>query len=140
MISSRYTSKEFHGIILDMGAANTSTAGYGQAKAYMKEFNTIMDTSAAGRLRAHFGIGMTTSIGMLTVNSPVGQINFHVVKVNTPFLLCLQDMDKLGIYFNNLKDQIIMQNGSIIPVIRIFEHPFLIWGPTSINYLTEIKL
>ena len=33
MISSRYMSKEFHGIMLDTGAANTSTAGYGQAKA-----------------------------------------------------------------------------------------------------------
>ncbi|SLM34155.1 hypothetical protein LPUS_02860 [Lasallia pustulata] len=37
MISSWYTLKEFHGIMLDTGAANTSTAGYRQAKAYRKE-------------------------------------------------------------------------------------------------------
>ncbi|KAI0994210.1 hypothetical protein K3495_g13972 [Podosphaera aphanis] len=140
VLTGRYSSDEFRGIMLDTGAAHLSTAGYGQAKAYMRQFNVAMDTSSYGKLQAKFGIGTTTSIGVLTVDSPIGLIKFHVVQAETPFLLCLQDMDKLGIFFNNLKDVIIKSDGSTVPVVRLFMHPFLIWGPTAINYLTEIEL
>ena len=126
--------------MLDTGAARLSTAGCGQAQAYMNKFNASMDTSSHNKVQAQFGIGMTTSIGILTVNSPIGNIDFHVVQAETPFLLCLQDMDKLGIFFNNLKDVIIKRDGSILPVIRLFMHPFLVWGDESVNYLTETEL
>ena len=75
LTSSRYTSEQFHGIMLDTGAARTSTAGYGQAEAYTREFDTKLDTTTAGSINAHFGIGTATSIDdRPTVDSPVGRI------------------------------------------------------------------
>ena len=106
----------------------------------MREFNVKLDTTTAGNIKAHFGIGSATSIEKLTIESPIGRIDFHVMRIDTPFLLCLQDMDRLGIYLNNLKDQVIMRDGVAVPIVRLNEHPFLIWGPPSVNYLTNIEL
>ena len=74
------------------------------------------------------------------MDSPIGRVDFHVVQADTPFLLCLRDMDRLGIYLNNLKDQVVLQNGSTVPIVRFLEHPFVIWGPPSVNYLTDTEL
>ena len=49
-------------------------------------------------------------------------------------------MDRLGIYLNNLKDQVVMKDGVTVPIVRMHGHPFLIWGPTSVNYLTDSEL
>jgi hypothetical protein len=81
--------------------------------------------SAAGALNVQFGIGSTSSLGSIKVQSPVGEITFHIVKADTPFLLCLKDMDRLGIYFNNLDNKLI-QNKISFSVIRQFGHPFLV--------------
>ena len=37
---TRYDFKQFYDILLDIGAARTSTSGYKQAQAYMRDFNT----------------------------------------------------------------------------------------------------
>ncbi|KAI0992762.1 hypothetical protein K3495_g15423, partial [Podosphaera aphanis] len=140
LISKRYTSKEWYGILIDTGASTTSTAGIGQAEAYIKEFNASIDTSTAGKFNAHFGIGSASSIGTIVVKSPFGRISFQVVQADTPFLLCVQDMDKLQVYFNNLNDELVLQDGSRLPVVRVFNHPFVVWGRASTNYLTDIEL
>lgn len=49
-------------------------------------------------------------------------------------------MNRLRIYLNNLKDQVIMKNKVTIPIVRMHGHLFLIWGLTSVNYLSEIEL
>ncbi|KAI0992313.1 hypothetical protein K3495_g15873, partial [Podosphaera aphanis] len=140
IIEGRYSSAEFCGIMLDTGTALVSTAGYNQTKAYIKLFGGKIDKSTAGSIRAHFGIGNTTSIGSIDVTSPIGKVKFHIVDAETPFLLCLQDMDKLGVDLINTKDEI-LKNGKVISkVVRIHNHPFLLWGPSSINFLTEVEL
>jgi hypothetical protein len=59
---------------------------------------------------------------------------------DTLFLLCLQDMDKMGIFFNNITNQIIFPGGSY-PVVRAYSHPFLVWGSKTVSaYLTEPEL
>jgi hypothetical protein len=40
--TERYTSKEFYGVIIDIGASKKSTAGYGQ---YLVYKNTITDNT-----------------------------------------------------------------------------------------------
>ncbi|KHJ32171.1 hypothetical protein EV44_g3834 [Erysiphe necator] len=140
LINNRYSSKEWYGILIDTGASTNSTADIGQAKAYMREFNTTIDISTTGHFNAHFGIGSTNSVGTLSVRSPFGTIPFQFLDTDTPFLLCIQDMDKQRIYFNNLKDELVLQDGSSIPIVRVFNHPFVVWGNASINYLTDIEL
>jgi hypothetical protein len=113
--------------MIDTGASKKSTAGYGQYLAYKKTYDTTIDVTKAGAVNVQFGIGSTPSIRSITVNIPVGQAEFHIVKANTPFLLCLKDMDTLGVYYNNLKDLLIAPS-TTIPVIRQFGHPFILWN------------
>jgi len=48
-----------------------------------------------GAINIQFGIGLTALIRSVAVKTPIGLVNFHVVKADTPFLLCLADMDRL---------------------------------------------
>ena len=56
-------------------------------------------------------------IKTIDVNSPVGKVQFHIVKTDTPFLLYLVDMNRLYIKYNNLKDVIITHTKKV-PVVR----------------------
>ncbi len=53
------------------------------------------------------------------------------MKINTSFLLCLNDFDRLNIYFNNLINQIVQYEHINMKrrhlVIRRYEHAFLLW-------------
>ena len=84
-----------------------------------------MDKSRAGAVNVQFGIGSTLSIGSLLLDTPIGIIEFYVVEAETPFLLCLEDMDKLNVYFNNLENVLIASTKSV-PVVRRFGHLFLL--------------
>jgi hypothetical protein len=79
---------------------------------------------------------MASSIGTVEVNSPIGKVHFHVVHADTPFLLCLADMDSLQVYYNNLKDVIITRTG-VVQVVRRFGHLFLLWNSALQSYLAE---
>jgi hypothetical protein len=95
------------GIMIDTGASRKSTAGYGQFQALQNTENIALDTSTAGQVNVQFGIGTTSSIGSARVQTPIGNIQFHIVDADTPFLPCLADMDNLGVYYNNLKNVIV---------------------------------
>ncbi len=47
----------------------------------------MINDSIAGVVYVQFSIGSTPSIGLLTMKSLVGIVDFHVVKADTPFLL-----------------------------------------------------
>jgi hypothetical protein len=134
----RYTSKEFFGIMIDTGASKKSTAGYGQYLAYKKTtpVDVNIDTTYAGAVNVQFGIGSTASIGSISVDTPIGVVNFHIVKADTPFLLCLADMDSLQAYYNNVTDALVTPSVTL-PVTRRFGHPFLIWGETLKTYIQQ---
>ena len=44
---------------------------------------------------------------IIRVQTPLGYITFHIIPINTPFLFCIKDIDKLGIKLNNLKNILI---------------------------------
>ena len=92
----------------------------------MREFNAQLNVASAGNIIAHFEIKTTASIEKLTVDSSIDRIDFYVMQTNTPFLLCLQNINKLRIYLNNLKDQIVLRDESTISIVRFHEHFFLI--------------
>ena len=60
---------------------------------------------------------------------------------NTPFLLCLKDMDHHGIFFNNVENMLI-QGGKEFPIVRKWGHPWLLLNKqeTVVHYLTETEL
>ena len=125
-VLDRYAETVFQGIMPDTGAAKVSTAGKSQFKALQREMPEIeLDTTRANEATICFGSGMPlSSIGTVQVFTPVGTTNFHVVDTPTPFLLCLKDMDTLGIYLNNITNQLICQDGKSIPIFRKWGHPW----------------
>jgi hypothetical protein len=137
--TERYTSKEFYGVMIDTGASKMSTAGYGQYLAYKTTTNdnTDINTMQTGAVNVQFGIGSTASIGSVIVKTPIGLVDFHVVKADTPFLLCLADMDRLRVYYNNVTDTLIGPAITTLPITRRFGHPFLVWGEALRTYVQE---
>jgi hypothetical protein len=126
MPESRYSMTTFYSIMPDSGAAGVSTAGHPQFQALQQKLPSItLDRTTAGKATIRFGSGNALeSIGTTTVPTPLGPIDFHVIPADTPFLLCLQDMDRLGIKFDNLQNY--LQQGDLaIPVIHKWGHPWL---------------
>lgn len=86
------------------GVAKVSTVEKSKFKALQHEMPKIeLNTTHTNKAIICFGSGMPLSlIGIVQVFTLVGIISFHVVDTPTPFLLCLKDIDTLGIYLNNI--------------------------------------
>ena len=92
-----YTPKEFYGVIIDTGASKKSTIGYGQYLAYKTTIddNININITQTGAINVQFGISLTALIRLVKVKTPISLVNFYIVKADTPFLLCLIDIDRL---------------------------------------------
>jgi hypothetical protein len=121
---NRYSNHVFQGIMPDTGAAGISTAGIHQVQALQHITNAVIDTSTAGQHNVRFGAGNATSIGTVTVETPIGSIDFQVLPTSTPFLLSLQDMDAKGVQFDNVNN-VLIQGNHKIPITRRWGHPWL---------------
>lgn len=142
IFEDRYSSSVFQGIMPDTGAAGISTAGLEQVKALQRQMNISIDETTAGQHQIRFGKGEASSIGSINIPTPLGHICFEVVPTNTPFLLCLKDMDTLNVQFDNLQN-LLIQNNKKHPVVRKWGHPWLLLDiQTSItsSHLTETEL
>ena len=142
-LDSRYSTHLFQGIMPDTGAAGVSTAGKTQVTALQRiQPSATINTSTAGRYRIRFGDNPEcVSIGDVNVSTPFGTLHFAVMPTNTPFLLCLADMDYHGIYLNNVENVLVHKNKEY-PVIRKWGHPWLLLDSheTATYYLTETEL
>jgi hypothetical protein len=130
----RYHEDEFFGVMIDSGAAKPSTAGYSQFKAYSAKTGVQLDTSTRGTITVRWGKGSSINLGSIHVPSPLGTITFHVMDSDTPFLLSLEDMDRLKVYYDNTTDWVIRRssgkNQRVVPVIRHFGHAWIM-GPEN---------
>ena len=61
----------------------------------------------AGQHTIYFGKGTAISLSIIRVQTPLEYITFHIIPTNTPFLLCIKDMDRLGVKLNNFKNMLI---------------------------------
>jgi len=86
----------------------------------------------ARAINVQFSIGLTASIKSIIVKTLISLVNFHIVKADTPFLLCLIDMDRLQVYYNNITDTLTSPATTLgskhitLPITQQFGHPFLI--------------
>jgi hypothetical protein len=145
--NARYSEYQFQGIIIDTGASGLSTVGLPQLKALQKLMpDIILDTSGIQQT-VRFGIGQDQSLGTVNVPTPIGTITFHVVPADTPFLMCIQDMDNMGVKIDNLQN-LLIQRGKTVPIVRKWGHPFMLLGTEGIDmeqtiamsHLTEVEL
>jgi hypothetical protein len=65
-------------------------------------------------------------------------MKFHVIKMNTLFLLSLADMNRLKFYFNNVEN-LLIDKIKILSIIRRFDHDFLLWKNSNFlhSYITQ---
>jgi hypothetical protein len=61
----------------------------------------------------------------MDIITPIGKIQFYIIHADTPFLLYLVDIDRLQIYYNNLRNVIITHTKEVL-VVRRFSHLFLL--------------
>ncbi|KJZ69913.1 hypothetical protein HIM_10698 [Hirsutella minnesotensis 3608] len=149
VIEDRYSKDKFQGIMIDTGAAKVSTAGHSQYIALQREDPSVaLDRSTSGQATIKFGNGEAIhSVGSIALKTPAGRITFHILQTPTPFLLSLADMDRLGVYFNNITDTLNCTNHCTnrqisMPVTRKWGHPwfFLSKAEDSIAFLTETEI
>jgi hypothetical protein len=125
--TKRYTSKEFYGVIIDTSTFKKSTADYRQYLIYKNTTmdNIDIDTTQIGAINVQFGIRSAALIGSVIVKTPIGPVNFYVIKADTPFLLCLTNIDKLQVYYNNITNALISPALTLL-ITQRFGHPFLV--------------
>ena len=90
-----YTSTKFIGIIINIKASKCFIVGYSQFLTLQKINKVQLNKSMRGTVSIQFRIGSTSSIGFIKVTILIGIVEFYIIKVNTPFLLCLVDIDNL---------------------------------------------
>lgn len=141
--TTRYNDHIFYGVMIDTEASSKFTAGFGQYKAFDKIIPTPINTTRAGQVNIQFAIGQASRLGSINVQTPVGTICFHIVQADTPFLLCLADMDRHDVFFDNTRDSLVSKTKAQkdypvkdCPVARLFGHTFLVWGPLIQNTVT----
>ena len=52
----------------------------------------------------YFSKNTVIFFSIIRVQTPLGYITFYIILINTPFLLYIKDMDKLGVKLNNFKN------------------------------------
>ena len=65
------------------------------------------------------------SISSFVFNTFIKVIKFNVIYINIPLLLCLVDINRLKVIYNNIKN-ILITLSKIVLVVRCFRHFFFI--------------
>lgn len=112
-ISSQYDNLKFKRLLIDSGTAIHSTNGIGQFEALEIIDNLIkLDRYITRSTSFIFRIGSTLSISTVNLDIPIGLIVFYIVQADTPFILCFADIDKLGVFFNNIINKLVQLDRS----------------------------
>uniref|UniRef100_A0A8H7KFH4 Integrase catalytic domain-containing protein n=1 Tax=Bionectria ochroleuca TaxID=29856 RepID=A0A8H7KFH4_BIOOC len=123
------SAARWFGIIPDTGAASISTAGANQTQALLRIRPDIQISESESKGRVRFGAGEPLeATGVVPVPTPIGDITFHVIPADTPFLMCIKDMDELGVYLDNTRNELVKRGTRAvkrIPVTRRWGHPWL---------------
>ncbi|KAH9436125.1 hypothetical protein MCOR02_012541 [Pyricularia oryzae] len=135
-------STTYQGELWDTGAARVSTVGKCQVLAYLRENPRARIDWTPGSTEVRFGGGKAEqAIGTMTMENALGTITYHVLNAQTPFLFCLHDADKLEAYFNNVENVIVRKDGTRVPVVRKWGHPFFNVSRTeAATFFTEQEL
>ncbi len=76
----------------------------------------MLNETTKGQVTIQFSISLTSLIRSIKVKTLIRQVEFHVILAKTLFLLSLEDINKLGVYFNNLTNYIITPKGDVLVV------------------------
>ena len=122
--------------MIDTKISRYSTINYEQFLTYSRIIETAINSAKTKIIHVQFDIKSISFIKLIIITTFINQIEFHVIKIDTFFLLCLTDFDRLNAYYNNIND-ILIQKKLIIFVICRFEHSFLLWNNALQNCIIE---
>ena len=92
----------------DSGAAGVSTAGKPQVLVLQRLDPIIkLDTIAAGLHTIRFGKGEVISQRIVIILTLISDIPFYVIPINTPFLLYINNIDRIKMKLDNLENILI---------------------------------
>ncbi len=105
--ASRYDDREFKDILIDHDAANFSSKSIEQFTILQRISKTTLILNKKRIISFKFNIDEILFIDIVNLKIFVDVITFHIVLVQTLFLLCLVDINRLRLYFNNLINMLI---------------------------------
>jgi hypothetical protein len=106
-IASRYDDREFKNILIDHDVADFSFEDIEQFTTLQRISKTTLILNKKRIISFRFDIDEILFIDIVNLNISVDVITFHIVLVQISFLLCLADMNRLRLYFNNLINMLI---------------------------------
>ena len=107
VVSDRYISDEFYGIMIDTDASKYSTVDYGQYFAYKAIYDVNIDFFKTETIYVQFDIEFISFTRFIAIAIFIDQVEFHIMKADTSFLLCLIDLNRLKVYFNNVENVLV---------------------------------
>jgi hypothetical protein len=147
---SRYDDREFKDILMNCDAADRSIESIEQLKAFERISNDVKLNTKTAESSIRFDIDNTLILRFIELNISLEVITFHIVKINISFLLCLNNLNRLNLYFNNLFNEIIQKISYQIitnfqidskirrhSVIRRYDHAFLLWKIFTYSLIAE---
>ncbi len=105
--TSRYDDREFKSILIDHDAADYSFESIEQFTTLQRISKTLLILNKKRIISFKFDIDEISFIDTVNLKISVDVITFHIVLVRISFLLCLADMNRLRLYFNNLINMLI---------------------------------
>ncbi|KAK1993867.1 hypothetical protein LX36DRAFT_585452, partial [Colletotrichum falcatum] len=77
-----------------------------------------LDTLRASKVGIYFSSGeLFKLIRAIKVPIPLSKLTFYVITLDTPFLLCLKDIDRYNVVFYNIINLLVKGNNEIIILI-----------------------
>ncbi len=102
-IIDRYISEKFYELMIDSSASRNSTARYGQYLAFKNvKLSIDLNVNKADAAHVQFEIESIESIESLTIDTSIETMKFHIIKIDTSFLISLADLNRLKAYFYNV--------------------------------------
>ncbi len=126
--SDRYISEKFYEIMIDFDVSRFSTTDYDQYLAYIRDNkDEKMNIIKTETIHVQFEIDFIFSVESLTIDTSIETVKFHIIKIDTSFLLSLADINRLKVYFNNVENILMkITNDKSFSIIRRFDHDFLL--------------
>ncbi len=148
---SWYDDREFKSILMNCDATERSIESIEQFKALERiSNNDVKLNTKTVESSIKFDIDNTLILKFTELNISLEVITFHIVEINISFLLCLNDLNRLKLYFNNLINEMIQKISHQIiknfqisskirrhSIIRRYDHAFLLWKISTYSLIAE---
>jgi hypothetical protein len=109
IIESRYDDREFKNILMNCDAARRSTAEIKQFTVLQRLNDSIKLNKSTVESKIQFEINSILIMSTIELNTSLKQLIFNIIEINTLFLLCLVDLNRLEVYFNNLTNELVQK-------------------------------